>query len=121
VFGVAASQWMIAVSSGGRQSLAVGVTPAVVKLLVTDGAGHPLPGATVNVYQTAYAWEGACAVRGACASAPVLLTGRSAAVSDANGVVQVTAIEKAGVAQVVKIAAATGTRGFATTWVSLGP
>jgi len=121
VFGVAASQWVIAVLSGGGQSVAMGVAPAVVKLLVTDGAGHPLPGAAVTVYQTAYAWEGACSGRGACAVAPVLLTGRSAVVSDAGGMVSVTAIEKVGVAQVVKIAAATGTRGFAGTWVAVGP
>ncbi len=50
------------------------LTPAVVTLLVTDGAGHALPGATVNVYQTVYAWEGACAVNEVCASAPVLTT-----------------------------------------------
>jgi len=42
-------------------------------------------------------------------------------VSDAGGMVSVTAIEKVGVAQVVKIAAATGTRGFAGTWVAVGP
>ncbi len=122
VYGVAASQWVIAVSSGGGQSVAQGVTPAVVKLLVSDGAGHALPGAAVSVYQTAYAWEGACAVKGKCASAPVLMPPtRSTAVSDGNGMVQVTPVEKPGVVQVVKIAVASGTRGFATTWVVVGP
>jgi hypothetical protein len=114
VEGVPASQWTIAVSSGGGQSVVQGVTPAVVKLLVSDGAGHALPGATVNVYQTVYAWEGACGLKGACASAPVLMMGRSTAVSDGSGMVQVTPLEAPGVAQVVKIAAATGTMGFAT-------
>ncbi len=114
VYGVAAAQWVIAVSSGGGQSVAQGVTPAVVDMLVTDGAGHALPGAAVNIYQTVYAWEGACALKGACASAPVLMMARSTAVSDGSGMVQVTPLEAPGVAQVVKIAAATGTRGFAT-------
>jgi hypothetical protein len=121
VYGVAASQWVIAVSSGGGQSVVRGVTPTVVKLLVTDGAGHALPGAAVNVYQTVYAWEGACALRGACASAPVLMTARSSAVSDGSGMVQVTPVEASGVAQVVRIAAATGTRGFATVSVMVVP
>ena len=121
VYGVAASQWVISVSSGSRQSVVEGVTPAVVTLLVADGAGHALPGATVNVYQTAYAWEGACAVKGVCASAPVLQTTRSTAVSNGNGMVQVTPIEVPGVAQVVRIAAATGTSGFATTSVVVAP
>jgi IPT/TIG domain len=121
VYGVAASQWVIAVSSGGGQSVVEGVTPAVVTLLVTDGAGHALPGATVNVYQTVYAWEGACAANGVCASAPVLKTARSTAVSNGSGVVQVTPMEVSGVVQVVKIAAATGTSGFATTSVVVAP
>jgi hypothetical protein len=121
VYGVAASQWMIAVSSGGGQSVVEGVTPTVVKLLVTDGAGHALPGAAVNIYQTAYAWEGACGLKGACASAPVLLTARNTAMSDGSGMVQVTPSEAPGVAQVVKIAAATGTRGFATAAVTVVP
>lgn len=121
VYGVAASQWMVAVSNGGGQSVAEGVTPAVVTMLVTDGAGHALPGATVNVYQTVYAWEGACAAKGACASAPVLMTARSTAVSNGSGMVQVTPIEAPGVAQVVKIAAATGTKGFAVAAVVVEP
>jgi hypothetical protein len=114
VYGVAASQWTIAASSGGAQSVVVGVAPAVVSFLVTDGAGNPLPGAAVNFYQTVYAWEGTCAVRGVCASAPVLETARSSGVSDGSGMVQVTPVVMPGVAQVVKIAAATGTRGLGT-------
>jgi hypothetical protein len=121
VYGVAPSQWVVTVASGGGQSVARGVSPAVVKLLVSDGAGHPLPGAAVTIYQTAYAWEGACALRGACASAPVLRTARSSAVSDGSGMVQVTPVEAPGVAQVVRIAAATGTAGFATASVVVMP
>jgi hypothetical protein len=119
VYGVAPSQWVIAVSSGGAQSVAQGVTPSAVVLLVTDGAGHALPGAMVNIYQTAYAWEGACGLRGACASAPVLETSRTTAVSDGSGMVQVTPMLVPGVAQMVRIAAATGTSGFATASVTV--
>jgi hypothetical protein len=121
VYGVAASQWVIAASSGGGQSVVEGVMPVSVAFLVTDGAGHSLPGATVNVYQTVYAWEGACARSGVCASAPVLTTARSAAVSDASGMVRVVPMEVQGVAQVVKIAAAAGTSGFAAAVVVVAP
>lgn len=121
VYGVAQPLWAIAVTSGGGQSLVEGATPAVVSFQVTDGAGHALPGATVNVYQTAYAWEGACGLRGACAAAPVLMTAQSTAVSDENGMVEVTPVEVAGVAQVVRIAAATGTMGFVSTSVAVEP
>jgi IPT/TIG domain len=122
VFGVAPSLWTISVSSGGGQGVVQGgVAPSAVVLQVTDGAGHALPGAAVNVYQTAYAWEGVCGLRGACASAPVLKTTRSTAVSDGNGMVQVTPMVVPGVPQVVRIAAATGTKGFATTSVTVAP
>jgi hypothetical protein len=114
VEGVGPSLWTIAVSSGGGQSVAVGVAPTAVVMLVTDGAGHALPGAVVDIYQTDYAWEGACGLRGACASAPVLGTVRSSAVSDESGLVRVTPMVVPGVPQVVRIAAATGVVGFAT-------
>jgi hypothetical protein len=114
VVGVAPSAWTIAVSSGGAQSVAVGVAPAPVVMLVTDGAGHALPGAAVEIYQTAYAGEGACGLRGACASAPVLGVVRSSAVSDGSGLVSVMPMVVPGVVQVVRIAAATGVAGFAT-------
>ncbi len=41
--------------------------------------------------------------------------------SNGSGMVQVTPMEVPGVAQVVKIAAATGTSGFATTSVVVAP
>lgn len=122
VYGVAATQWVIAVSSGGGQSVrtgGVGLVPVMMQ--VTDGAGHALPGAAVTVYQTAYAWEGACGNAGACAAAPVLATSRSSAVSDANGMVQVAPMRVPGVAQMVKIAASTGTRGFSTASLAVTP
>ena len=122
VYGVAQSQWTISISSGGGQGVVQGgVAPSAVVLQVTDGAGHALPGAAVNVYQTAYAWEGVCGLRGACASAPVLKATRSTAVSDGNGLLQVTPMVVQGVAQVVRIAATAGTQGFATTSVTVTP
>ncbi len=122
VYGVAAPQWVIAVSSGGGQSVRTGgVGLAPVMMQVTDGAGHALPGAAVTVYQTAYAWEGTCGNIGACASAPVLGTSRSSAVSDANGMVQVAPMRVPGVAQMVRIAGAAGTRGLATASLAVTP
>jgi hypothetical protein len=121
VYGVAPSQWVITVSSGGEQSVVLGGKALVpVELLVTDGAGHALPGATVNLYQTSYAWEGACPAAGACA-APVLATSQSSAISNSNGLVQVEPQLVQGVAQVLKIAASTGTRGFTTTSLTVTP
>jgi len=75
----------------------------------------------VNVYQTVYAWEGACGATGACASAPVLQTVKSSATSDANGLVTVQPIEVSGVTQVVRIAASAGITGFASTSLAVTP
>lgn len=120
VYGVDPSLWAVAVKSGGTQSVKAGTALGAVGLLVTDGAGHPVIGATVTVYQTVYAWEGTCtAVR--CASAPVLETSKVTAMSDMNGVVMVTPLEVAGQPQVVQIAASTGMAGFATATLSVQP
>jgi len=111
-YGIAAPLWTIAVQSA---------TLSEVVLLVTDGSGHPLQGAAVQVYKTVDAWEGACAARGPCAAAPVLAKGVSAGTSDANGLVVVTPMVVSGVPQVVNLAAATGTQGFVTVALVKGP
>ena len=111
-YGIAAPLWTVAVQSATLSS---------VVLLVTDGAGHPLQGAAVQVYQTVSAWEGACAARGRCAAAPVLAKGVAAGNSDANGLMVVTPMVVPGVPQVVNLAAATGTQGFVTVALVKGP
>ena len=122
VYGVAQPQWVIAVSGGAGQSVAMkGVALTPVTMLVTDGVGHALPGASVNVYQTSYAWEGACTPVGACVSAPVLATSESSATSDGSGLVVVQPLRVAGVAQMVRIAASAGTGGFTSTSLTVTP
>jgi hypothetical protein len=121
VYGIAPPQWTIATANGVGQSVASGASLTPVTFLVTDGANHPLPGAAVNLYQTSYAWEGSCPTLGPCASAPVLATSETSAVSDANGLVQLTPLQVPTVAQVVKIAASTGTQGFATASLQVTP
>jgi hypothetical protein len=138
VYGIAPPQWTIGVSSGAGQSVglhpgavaqAAGVGPGSgtgstltpVVLLVTDGAGHALPGATVTVFQTVYAWEGACPGQGACPAAPVLETSQTTAMSAVNGMIQATPLQMPGVAQVIDIAASTGTEGFVTMSLTVTP
>jgi hypothetical protein len=121
IYGIAPPLWTVAVSGGANQTVASTAPLAPVTLLVTDGAGHPLPGATVNLYQTSYAWQGTCPSDGPCPAAPVLATAQSTSVSDANGLVQLTPLQVPATPQVVKIAASTGTQGFATTALSVTP
>jgi hypothetical protein len=113
LYGVDASMWSVTAVSGAGQSVAVGAPLGAVGVMVTDGQGHPVQGASLTVHQTVYAWEGPCPAAGACAAAPVLETAVSTAISDANGMAEVTPLEVAGQPQVVKIAIASGTQGFA--------
>jgi hypothetical protein len=115
------SQWRIAVSGGAGQSVSAGTVLASVTMGVTDTAGHALEGATVSVYQTADGWEGTCSTSGRCASSPVLDSAQSTVVSDASGSVAVTPLEVPGVAQVVNIAAVTGTQGFVSLSLPVTP
>jgi hypothetical protein len=119
-YGVAPSQWLIAPASGGGQSVAATASLQPVTFQVSDSAGHPLPGASVTLYQTSYAWQGLCSTA-RCPSAPVLATSRTSAVSDTNGQVSVAPLQVPGVAQTVAIAASTGSTGFATTTLTVHP
>jgi hypothetical protein len=120
-YGIAASQWFIAVASGANQSVSSPSSLAPVTLLVTDAAGHPLPGATVTVYQAVHGWEGPCPPRGRCPAAPILAASQASALSDSNGLVAVTSQTLAGTAQVIAIAAATGTQGFTALTLTIAP
>jgi hypothetical protein len=121
VFGVDPSLWNVTIASGAGQSVAQAAPLDGVVLQVADGAGHPLQGATVTVYQTSYAWEGVCAALGPCAAAPVLATSKMTASSDANGQVQVTPLRVPGMPQVAKMTAVTGASGAVSTTLTVTP
>jgi hypothetical protein len=120
-YGVAAPLWTAAIASGAGQSVNKTQTLTPVTLQITDGSGHPLQGATVQVYQTVDAWEGVCPAHGACPSAPVLTKATTTATSDANGNITVTPLQVPGVPQVVNLAASTGTQGFVSLSLVVAP
>jgi hypothetical protein len=121
VFSVDPSLWGVTVSGGGGQSGLQGSPRVPVTLQVADGAGHPLQGAPVTIYQTAYAWEGRCPALGPCAAAPVLATSEATLASDANGQVPVTPLTVPGQPQVVQVTAVTGLNGAVSTTLTLTP
>jgi hypothetical protein len=111
---VGPSQWSATVTAGAGQSVRQTATLAPITVTITDGAGHPLPGATATVYQSVDAWEGACPANGPCPAAPVLAHSQAAGTADANGQLQITPLQLAAQPQVVNIAVVTGTLGFTT-------
>jgi hypothetical protein len=98
--------------SGVNQSLAASGTPLPVTLLVIDGGGHPLAGATVNVYQQMDAWEPPCPAAGRCPSAPELGSASATLLSDANGLVTFSPMNGGGEPVVVHVQATTGDQGL---------
>ncbi len=109
--GVDPSQWAVSAIAGQGQSVPLeGILQPVV-FQVTDGAGDPVIGAPVTIYQVVTGWQ-VCPSQGPCPAAPVYARSQSPAVSDANGLVVVTPQQLTGSAGITTIAAATGTQGF---------
>ena len=94
--------------SGVGQQLAASGTPAPAVLAVTDAIGHPLAGATVNFYETLYAWQPDCPTTGRCPAVQILSTQAVTAISDANGLVSLTPLNGGGQATTLMVNATTG-------------
>lgn len=125
VVGVSAAEWQVqAVSGGGQQVAAGGVTEPVV-MRVTDAAGHAVMGASVAVYQTVTAWQQACVDQGRCPAGAVMGSTTTRVVSDVAGLVTLqngdvlAAVGEQGSA--VQITAAAGTQGTASVMVERLP
>jgi hypothetical protein len=118
---VAPPAWRLAVMEGAGQTVAVAGTFAPVVVIVTDISGDPVAGAPVAVYQTVNPAAIPCPVRGRCPALPLLASSVVAAVSDANGLVNVAPMQLAGMAESTNVAVATGTQGFASLSLQQGP
>jgi hypothetical protein len=97
--------------SGVGQTLSASGTAMPVTLEVVDGAGHPLAGAQVNVYQQMTAWEPPCPAQGRCPAAPQMGSTSSVLSADANGLITVTPMSGGGQPVVVQMLATTGQQG----------
>jgi hypothetical protein len=97
--------------SGVNQSIAAGIAPMPVTLEVIDGAGHPLAGATVGVYQQMDAWEPPCPETGRCPTAPELGSASATLTSNENGLVSFAPMSGGGQAVVVHMQATIGDQG----------
>ncbi len=97
--------------SGVGQILAAGGTVSPVVLQVIDGVGHPMAGATVNLYQKATAWQPPCPQGGRCPSAPVVAAQANTVTSDANGLVGLPVYDAGGQPVTINVLASVGDAG----------
>jgi hypothetical protein len=111
----------ITVLTGAGQSVSVGTALQPLLMQVLDSNGNPVPGVSVTVHQTDYAWEGVCAAQGPCPSAPVLATQTTTVVSDGSGVLQVVPLVTGSQPQTVEVAASAGTTGFVSVGLVVKP
>ena len=79
----------------------------------------PVAGSPVQIYQTLEPGA-ACPSRGRCPSQAVEQQAQSTAASDANGLVSVTPLDQAGIAEVTNIVVTAGTQGFASLALTKG-
>lgn len=121
VSGVDPSLWQVSLAGGAGQSIAVGGVLAPVNVLVTDGAGHPLQGASFAVWQRVLGWEGLCPAPGACPSAPVLNGAEATLHADVGGGVSIVPLHVEGQPQTLQIALSWGTTGFLTCTLVTAP
>ncbi len=106
--------------SGGSQTVSGGAALAPMVIDVSDGAGHPVAGAPVSVYQTVTAWT-VCPDRGRCPAAAVLASNADALVSGMDGTVTITPLAITGQATETEIAVAVGTQGFVSAVLTAKP
>ena len=112
VVGIAPSALRLAAVDGANQVAAADASLAPVMLQVSDPAGHPVAGATVQIYQTVDAWEPPCPDRGRCPIPPTYASSQASLVSDVNGLLTIAPQQLNGAAEVTNVAAASGTQGF---------
>ena len=112
--GVDASQLQAAVVDDGGQSVNQGALLQPVRLLVTDGAGHPVQDANLTIHQRVLSWEGNCVGSNRCAATAVLEAGDTVSTSGGDGSVVLQPMQVKGVPQTVEIAISYGTVGFLT-------
>lgn len=110
--GVDPAEFRVAAISGTNQAVSAAGTLLPVMLQVTDVAGHPVAGATVQIYQTVNGWQPPCPAQGRCPIAPTYASAQSTVVSDVNGLVTIAPEQLSGIAETTDLAAVSGKQGF---------
>ncbi len=102
----------LVVVSGGEQSIAYTAALAPVVLEVTDGAGHAVPGVSVQIHQTVTGWQAPCPAHGRCPRPALLSQTKVSLTSGANGEVSIPPLQMANRAEITTIVATAETSGL---------
>jgi hypothetical protein len=117
--GVAAGDLRVQIMSGAGQAVLANGTLGPVVVRVTDGAGHGVGGAVVQVYQTVEAGV-ACAGWGRCPADAVLERSQIQSISDVEGLITVAPLQRVGATEVTNMVLTAGTQGFASLALTKG-
>ncbi len=117
--GVAAANLRVEIVGGAAQAVAADSTFGPVTVQVTDGAGHGVAGAVVRVYQVVEAGV-VCAGQGRCPAQAVLDRDQSEFVSDVDGRVSFTPLQRSGQAEMTSFVVTAGTQGFGSFTLTKG-
>lgn len=118
---VASADLRIVAVSGDVQNLSAGDTLAAVAFRVVDPSGHPVAGASVELYQLVTGWQPPCPASGRCPAAPVYGKAVTASISDDDGLVTVTPLAYANTAATTKITATVGSQGAVNVTLQKSP
>ena len=109
--GVDPSEFVVVLVGGAGQSLVSTSGFSPVSLEITNAAGDPIAGASVQIHQTLSQWTPPCSTEGRCPVAPVYQVSTLAGISDSGGMLSFTPLQIAG-PEATDIVVTSGTQGF---------
>jgi hypothetical protein len=114
------AEQLIAVSGSGQQiSQSQTFSPVVLQLL--SGSGTPLANVAIQISQSIYGWQAACAGPGRCPSPPLLGTGSTSLTTNSSGEVTVLVLQLASTAESTTMVATAGTAAMIQLTVTTNP
>ena len=113
-FGLPANKITVSIASGATQQVSGSASFTPVLVQASDGAGHPVIGVPVTVYQTVTALDAPCPDRGRCPAAAVLASQVTVVNTGLAGTVSVVPLDLPAGGTQTRIAVSAGAQGYTT-------